>query len=159
MPRAKKPDPIHREKPKAPDLRLYVSEVPAADDSWTDDVRAAWVAFWGSEIAPLVSVNLHLQPLRRLFGLYSRLERISREVEENPYLAGSQGQQVINPLFRVEASLLGEVRQLEDRFGGNLRSAVGLGLALGQAKRTLRDLGEVKPVDDPRRESIDTESG
>ena len=69
----------------------------------------------------------------------------------------------MNPAARELATLDGRLLALEDRFGITPLARMKLGIAIGEAARSLEDLNaefeedEDEPDQDPRRAVIDTE--
>ena len=107
-----------------------------------------WVEFWQSEVATLVA-TADLPALRRLYSLYDERARCLASGRRNRLVEGSQGQPVMNPLYKHMATLDGEILALEDRFGLTPMARLKLGVTFGAAKRSLTDLvGVPAPTDD-----------
>lgn len=123
------------------------SSVPPAPKEWLAPTKAAWTALWECSVANLFDPSV-LPALTRLFELRDRRERYTRALRRRPMVAGSQGQPVAHPLARLVPVLDAEIRQLEDRFGLNPRAQLALGLAFGEAQRTLADLNRDLDDDD-----------
>jgi len=75
-------------------------------------------------------------------------ERIFKQAKKDRLVVGSQGQVVLNPLYKALLSIDAEIRQLEDRIGLNPKARVALGLSIGQAKKTLADLNSELDTED-----------
>jgi P27 family predicted phage terminase small subunit len=121
--------------------------------------KSAWEAFWTTPLAQLIT-DADLPALHRLFDLYDELDRIWRAAKKHRIVTGSQGQEVLNPLYRQADSLRGEIRQLEDRFGLTPMARLKLGVKFGEAKRSLADeVDDDEDVDDHQDEvdAIDVE--
>lgn len=110
--------------------------------------KDAWSAFWSTpEIAALVKPADH-PALGRLFRMYDMRERLERLVLKQPFVKGSTGQDVINPAAKEIASLDGRITALEDRFGVTPMARLKLGLAFGEAARSLDRLNREFDADD-----------
>ena len=74
-------------------------------------------------------------------------------------ITGSQGQAIVNPMYRQRTAVDAEIRQLEDRFGLHPKAGLTLGIVYGEAARSLEELNarianaasaETVAEDDPR---------
>ncbi len=94
--------------------------------------------------------------IRRLFILYDERERAYEEAKDKRIVKGSQDQEVLNPLLKYIAQCDTEIRQIEDRLGMSPRSRLQLGIAFGDAMRSMDELNrrlaatDVEEKDDPR---------
>jgi hypothetical protein len=142
---APKAEKIRRHKPKeASEVLALVPKpvVPEPPERFSEPTKAWWVAFWASDVARSVRPELHLPALIRLGDLYDKREKTSQAIDglEDPVSEGSTKQLVAHPLYKILGQLDAEIRQLEDRFGGNPRALVSLGLQFNQARRELGEL-------------------
>jgi P27 family predicted phage terminase small subunit len=126
--------------------------------------REAWAAYWSSSLPQLLTDADH-PALVRLFDLYDQRERMARAFRREPFSTGSTGQKIVNPAARELATLDGRIVALEDRFGITPLARMKLGIAIGEAARSLEDLNREFEEDedarqdaDPRLEVIDTEA-
>ena len=152
--------PERRQRANRRGLGLVVAPLPAPQPlpepprGLLKPVRDQWAAFWRSPVAAAIDRDSDLAAIRRLWTLYDERERAYRGYRKCRIVAGSTGQPVANPLARVMATLDGEIRNLEDRFGLTPMSRLRLGLTLGEARRSLdelnRSLDEHDDQDDPR---------
>lgn len=138
------------------------AEIPPAPTYLLQVTKKRWVAYWSTPVAALVDAVSDLPALERLFWLYDDLERSRRAVRQLGHvIAGSQGQTVLNPLLRHMQTIMGEIRQLEDRFGLSPRARLSLNLTLGQAAQSLADLNAPflggDDDDDPRLDAVEVE--
>jgi len=78
--------------------------------------------------------------LERLFSMYDERERMDIYLREEPMISGSQGQKILNPMYRQRTSVDAEIRQLEDRFGLHPKAGLTLGIVYGEAARSLEEL-------------------
>lgn len=150
MPGHKKPNPIRRNKPQSPDLRLVVDEVPDVPEWMSPKVAEWWSAYWASDLAAATYAPTNNPALLRLFHMYEEEATIAQLCREEPMLVGSQGQPVANPAWRILAGLRKEMRLVEDRFGFSPRSRLGLGIEPGTVKKTIEDLAIVDAAEDLR---------
>lgn len=70
-------------------------------------------------------------------------------------MKGASGQPVVSPLQKVLVHLDGEIRQLEDRFGLTPLARLRLGIAIGDAARSLDDLNRLMEDSDDDGDSFD----
>lgn len=150
--------------PKDPKRRQRRNAQPAAVVVHMDEVRLAkmpelgagmlastaqaWQDFWSSGIPGQTVLATDLPALRRLFTLYDERERAYRGYAKERLVLGSQGQQVINPLAKVMATADAEIRALEDRFGLSPMARMRLGIAMGEAKKSLEAMNRELEDDD-----------
>jgi P27 family predicted phage terminase small subunit len=134
--------------------------------------QQAWAEFWASPLASL-AIGADRVALERLFELLDDRSRCWREYKRARLVLGSQGQPVLNPLARQVATLDAEIRALQDRFGLTPASRLRLGIALGEAARSLEDLNATMAAemanedsdrddprfDHPRRDPVDLAGG
>jgi P27 family predicted phage terminase small subunit len=140
-------------------------EPPAVPAGLLKAVRDSWPRFWASELAQLVKPETDLPALERLWSLYDERARALHGYRRARVVAGSMGQPTLNPLFAALKALDTEIRALEDRFGLTPMARLRLGVALGEAARSLEDLNrgldddDDEPADaDPRRRVVDAAS-
>ena len=119
-------------------LALPIAEPPAPPRAALLATKKAWGAFWKAPTAALVLDSDH-PALERLFGLYDELDRIWRAARKRRLVDGSQGQPVINPLYKQADALRAEILALEDRFGLSPMARLKLGAAFGSARRSLAE--------------------
>jgi P27 family predicted phage terminase small subunit len=125
-------------------------------------VRDSWPRFWASELAQLVQPATDLPALERLWTLYDERMRALRGYRRQRLVRGSTGQMVLSPLAAAMKAFDSEIRALEDRFGLTPMARLRLGVALGEAARSLEDLNrgldddDSEPADaDPRHRVVD----
>ena len=115
-------------------------EAPAGRPKWLKAQKDSWAAFWDDLPSQAVTPS-SLPALYRLWDLRDMAARLMNSIEKvGSFIEGSQNQTVANPAYRILTSLLGEIRQLEDRFAANPEAALKLGLKAREARRTLEDL-------------------
>ena len=135
-------------KPRATDLRVVPEvEVPKPPPGLLKVTRDWWVEFWSSEFARVAVIDVHRPMVRRLASLCDERERCYQSARKGRLVTGSQGQPVLNPLYKHMSTLDAEIRQLEDRLGLSPRAGLNLGIQMGQMRRTLDDLNRDIEVD------------
>lgn len=112
--------------------------VPDPPKGLTYAARAAWHAFWRSEVAALVSVEADMAALCRWIACLSERERIEKRLVAEPLVPGSMGQDVLNPLASYSEKLGREIRHYEDRFGMTPLGRMRLGVTFGQYRQAMR---------------------
>lgn len=122
MPGRKKLDPERRNKPKEPDQRLVVDEVPDVPEWMSPQVAEWWDAYWTSDLAAATYSVPNHPALHRLFRMYDEEAAMAELCKKAPMLPGSQGQTVANPAWRILSGLREGIRGMEDRFGLNPRA-------------------------------------
>lgn len=134
----------HGERPRfgvirVPRAQSQLMPVPPAESGWLVRTREAWTTFWRDGIAKLTQAA-DAEPLRRLFCLYDARERTWRLFVKNPYVRGSKGQQVLNPMGTFSLTLDARIERLEQAFGITPKARLQLGITFGEAKKSLEDL-------------------
>lgn len=148
-PAAKSPERRQRRNARA-EISLSPRTVPPPEppENLLPEVLDAWHAYWRSDLSGLVVDDTDLPALVRLFRLRDQQARASQSAVDDPLVEGSQGQLVLNPSARLAGSLESPIRQLEDRFGLTPEARLRLGVSLGQAAASLRDLAAAAAGDD-----------
>ena len=118
------------------------SEPPDAPKGLLQATGRAWTAFGESPAGGTAHPGRSHPSLARLFSLYDERERALRGFRRRRRLVlGSTGQPVLNPLFgAMEATGQPQILVIEDRFGLSPISRLRLGVALGDAARSLEEL-------------------
>jgi P27 family predicted phage terminase small subunit len=117
--------------------------------------RELWRAFWRSPLAQAVEKNTDTSAIVRYFTLADERERMYRGFRRKRLVLGSQGQKVLNPMGRALHAFDAELRQLEDRLGMSPRSRLQLGVAIGEAAKSLAELNRILEEDDDGEEDTD----
>jgi hypothetical protein len=124
-----------------------ISQAPEPRKEWLEETKSGWGNYWASDISALVQPH-QVQAVERMFSLIDQRERAYIATRKRPLVDGSQGQKVLNPLLRQIAVWDAEIRQLEDRFGGNPRALLALGQSFGDAARSLEEMNRAFGADD-----------
>jgi P27 family predicted phage terminase small subunit len=142
-----------------PPARLVgsVPAVPSSEKPLLKVTREAWVAFWSTEPLAALVMPADRSALDRLFRMYDMRERMERMVARQPFMEGSTGQPVVNPAAKEVASLDGRILALEDRFGITPMARLKLGIAFGEASRSLDRLNEGFDSDDADGDDLEDE--
>jgi P27 family predicted phage terminase small subunit len=122
-----------------PQIAIDLSAIPAAPAHLTERWVNSWEIFWRSPFAQVVQ-PAQMPALERLFSMYDERERMDIYLREEPMISGSQGQKILNPMYRQRTSIDAEIRQLEDRFGLHPKAGLTLGIVYGEAARSLEEL-------------------
>ena len=139
----------HRIKPKLIDIESYKKrEIPELTGRTLKSTKIWWNSFWQSDLSTAIDIKTDLPVIERLASLMDERERVFRQAKKDRLVVGSQGQVVLNPLYKALLSLDAEIRQLEDRIGLNPKARVSLGIQIGQAKKTLADLNTELDIED-----------
>jgi P27 family predicted phage terminase small subunit len=128
--------------------------------------RQDWAEFWASPLGALI-VAADVPALRRLFTLYDERARAYRGLREFGRLIDIEHGGKLNPLAGYLKACDAEVRLLEDRFGLSPIARLRLGVALGEAAKSLDELNrsldaddpDDEPAGDPRVRVVDAASG
>jgi hypothetical protein len=126
-------------------------EPPPAPSGLLKATREDWVEFWRSPLGSLV-VPADFPALRRLFTLCDERARALKGYRQERLVPGSTGQTVLNPLFGAMKAADAEIRALEDRFGLSPIARLRLGVALGEAAKSLDELNRSLDADDDTNE-------
>lgn len=170
MPAPKKPvDRLQRRnKPKAPDLRIVAmntEDVPSPPKGISKLLKDEWSEIWQSPLAAYWDRSSDLRPLRRLFSLYDKLAKFERVGLKDPLSRGSTGQRILHPMLKEADEMRKQILALEQQFGMTPMARLKLGIALGEAAKSLEQLnadlfddddGADADEVDPRSGAIDT---
>jgi hypothetical protein len=132
--------------------------VPDPNETWGDTTMADWETYWRSDVAKLATPE-SMPSLYRLFDDYDERRTLFIGIRKSgARLVGTRDRPRANELYRVIAGLDAEIRQLEDRFGLSPLAKLQLGVAFGDAARSLermnadfnREYEAAEPEADPR---------
>jgi len=122
-----------------PQIEVDPRSIPTPPAHLTERWVKSWEIFWASPFAQVVQPAQH-PALERLFSMYEERERMDVYLREEPMSVGSQGQKILNPMYRQRSAVDAEIRQLEDRFGLHPKAGLQLGIVYGEAARSLEEL-------------------
>ena len=129
-----------RAEPGAP----AAARTPPARAEWRPETRAAWRAFWRSEMAA-VAVAVDLPAIHRLFAMYDQHARAMEVVGKALVVKGSTGQIRANPLADLALKLEASIARLEDSLGLSPAARQRMGIRLVQPVRQPRVAPETRP--------------
>ena len=89
---------------------------PRARPEWRPDTKAAWHAYWSSELAGM-AVAVDLPAIARLFAMYDQHARSMELVAQALVVRGSTGQLRTNPLADHALRLESAIVRLENELG------------------------------------------
>lgn len=101
--------------------------------------RKAWNAYWEDRPSALLTPAARVVLIRWIDALDRYLRTISA-ADEQPLVRGSQGQDVINPLYKIAEQALSVVERAERQLGIGGLNAASLGLAAITERRSLADM-------------------
>lgn len=141
-------------------------EPPSSPVGLLKATREDWTEFWRSPLGSLV-VSADFPAVRRLFTLYDERSRAYSGYRRERLVLGGNKQQALNPLLAAMGMLDKEIRALEDRFGLTPMARLRLGVALGEAAKSLDELNRSldadddtdEPAADPRVRVVESASG
>lgn len=122
-----------------PQIEVDPRSIPTPPAHLTERWVKSWAIFWASPFAQVVQPAQY-PALERLFSMYEERERMDVFLRESPMTTGSQGQPILNPMYRQRTAVDAEIRQLEDRFGLHPKAGLQLGIVYGEAARSLEEL-------------------
>lgn len=117
---------------------LKVDKFPAPR-GLSKPAKAAWDAFWEDRPAQLVTPAAKVVLLRWVDAL-DRYLRTVAEADQSPLVEGSQGQEVLNPLYKIAEQAMGVVERCEKQLGIGGLNAASLGLAAISEQRSLQQM-------------------
>jgi phage terminase small subunit len=122
-----------------PQIEVDPRSIPTPPAHLTERWIKSWEIFWASPFAQVVQPAQY-PALERLFSMYEERDRMDVYLREEPMSVGSQGQKILNPMYRQRSAVDAEIRQLEDRFGLHPKAGLQLGIVYGEAARSLEEL-------------------
>ncbi|MDH6134645.1 hypothetical protein P3T37_004049 [Kitasatospora sp. MAA4] len=156
MPRTKKPPGAAADRRNGRRAELTVVQgsrlelpQPPPGVAWCDDAVAAWERYWEDPVATALTPADEVLVLRWLEAL-NRFFILSRQADQAPLGVGSQGQDVLNPLYKAAEMALRTVESCERQIGIGPAHRASLGIALLTEKRTLADLNTQYREEVPR---------
>jgi P27 family predicted phage terminase small subunit len=110
--------------------------------------RRRWEAFWASTVAKAVDRDSDLPALHRWIQAVDEYDQVGRNVRKGRLVKGSMGQIVAHPLLGYLAQLDAQIARAEQAFGMTPIARLRLGIALGDAARSLEELNRALDADD-----------
>ena len=115
--------------------------VPKAPPRLTRAVVEHWEAYWSDPISRLVT-EAAVYDVRRYFVALSERERLERKAAKEPIVAGSAGQDTLNPLYKRLEELTREIERYRQELGILPLARMRLGVATGHARSALEEMRE-----------------
>lgn len=110
--------------------------------------RDRWRGFLSSEVARALDLASDLPALERWIKATDEYDRVAKVVKKSRVVRGSMGQPVAHPLLGYLSQLEGQISKAEAAFGMTPIARLRLGIALGEAARSLESLNEELAADD-----------
>lgn len=160
VPRPKKPPgtAVDRRNGQRADLAAVSGGVGRFDppENLCVDAAAAWEDFWADRPALLLTSSSKVVLVRWVEAV-NRYLVASRGADVEPITAGSTGQEVMNPLYKVAEQARAVIEACERQLGIGGLNAANLGIAAITERRSLADLnasyggggGNDKPAEAP----------
>lgn len=114
--------------------------IPAPPSGLLKQTKETWEAFWRSPVSQVVDMGSDRAALEHWIWCIDERTRAQRLYRRARYVEGSKGQIRVNPMAKVIAELSAQIRAAEDAFGLTPQSRLKLGIAIGDATRSLADL-------------------
>ena len=133
----------------------YVVERFDPPDVLCEEAHAAWEQYWEDRQAQLLTPSGKVILLRWIDALNRYLVTL-READRSPLVSGSQGQQVLNPLYKIAADAKSTVEACERQLGIGGLNSHSLGIAAITEQRSLQEMNaryvdtDDDDEDDPR---------
>jgi len=114
----------------------------APGGKWLGQTKAVWKTFWESPVIDprVVSPETDMIVLHHWITYVDEWFRTMKIVRKGRLVKGSMGQAVLNPLIRYAMQLEDKILKVAERFGLDPLSRMRLGIAFGEAQRSLADL-------------------
>lgn len=133
----------------------------AASPDWLPATKDKWDSYWMADVAR-AATEVDLSALGRLFTYYDEWERCYAAAKDGGRMVeGSQGQPVLNPLYKHMDSLEGLISKLEAELGMTPLARQRLGLAITETKKSVAELNKMaeEPNDDTEALEAEWEAG
>jgi P27 family predicted phage terminase small subunit len=141
VPRTKKPagQAVDPRNGRRAELAVIAGGRPDAPPGLSDAALAAWESYWGDAVSTVQTQADHAL-LRRWVTEYDRYLRTSAEADKEPLLAGSTGQSVENPLYRIAYRALDAAERCERQLGIGPLHRSSLGIAVIAERKSLAEM-------------------
>lgn len=132
------------------------AEAPPAPRGLLKSSRDRWDAFWRSDVSQTVDRESDMNKLERWIGAVDEYARALKVFKTARLVKGSTGQPTLNPLAGYMGTLDAQISKAEQEFGMTPLSRLRLGIALGEAHKSLAQFNEEmndamnEPDDDER---------
>ena len=125
--------------------------MPRAPAGLLASSRKRWRAYWESNLAQAADRQVDLPRIERWIETTDEYERVNAIFKQTRLVKGSTGQPALNPLASYLANLSAELRAAETELGMTPLARQRLGIAYGQARLTVHELGQLlsERIDEP----------
>lgn len=110
--------------------------------------RKRWDEYWASPVSAAVDRHSDIARLERWIRQVDEYERVQRVFRKSRLVRGSTGQPVLNPLAAYINTLEQSIARTETEFGMTPMARLRLGIAVGEAHRSLAELNAEVNADD-----------
>lgn len=118
-----------------------------------------WTSFWASPVAQIIDLSSDREALEHWIWCVDERARAKRAYRKQRLVEGSMGQPRLNPLAKQIAELTSQIKAAEEAFGLTPQARLRLGIAIGDATRSLSDLlADLDADDDDEPEVVDLDS-
>jgi P27 family predicted phage terminase small subunit len=141
MPRTKKAAgmAVDQRNGRRADLAVVVGERFDPPEDLCPEAVQAWDAYWDDRVAQ-VQTPVDRPILTRWVTEMDRYLRLLAEADKQPLVAGSQGQPVENPLYKIAYQSLAAVQYVEKQMGMGALNRSALGIAVIAERKSLADM-------------------
>lgn len=138
----------HRAQPNPLVLVPQGEPAPECPQGMLVATRRRWDDFWASPVAAAVDRHSDIPRLERWIAQVDEYERCMRVFRKSRLVRGSTGQPVLNPLAQYLSTLENQISRTETEFGMTPMARLRLGIAVGEAHRSLAELNAEVNADD-----------
>ncbi len=141
MPRTKKPagSTVDKRNGRRADLSVVIGDRLPAPEGLSEPANELWDAYWADPVAT-VQTAVDRGLLYRWITEYDRYLRMTAEADLEPLVAGSTGQSVENPLYRIAYRALDAAEKCERQLGVGPLWRSNLGIAVIAEQKSLADM-------------------
>lgn len=137
----------------APDI------VPAPPAGLLKGTRDVWAAFWASPVAQIIDLSSDREALEHWIWCIDERSRAKRLYRKDRLVTGSMGQVRVSPMAKQISELTSQIKAAEESFGMTPQSRLRLGIAIGDATRSLADmLADLDADEDDEPETVDLDT-
>lgn len=90
--------------------------------------RAKWDGLWRSQVARFIDLDADMGALERWCDDWNEYYRIKGELKRRPFITGSAGQAILNPMHGVLTDIIKRLEKWEDDFAARPKARVRLNL-------------------------------
>lgn len=156
MPRTKKPAGSAVDKRNGRRAELTQVEGGRIDppEGLSPEAEALWDAYWNDTVSS-VQTPVDRGVLLRWIAEHDRYWRLIAEADRSPLVAGSQGQDVANPLYKLADRALAAAERCEKQLGIGGLNRSNLGIAVITERKSLADMNSRYGGGDADRDRIE----